>query len=94
MKRYYVYRDGYRYEFEFYSLWAAFAMCREIKGDCVVDAETGEVLAERGQSPLFFLLAPGTCARPGISVNRQFQQIFIQIFVQNVNRQNPIIVVY
>ena len=48
MKRYYVYRDGYRYEFEFYSLWAAFAMCREIKGDCVVDAETGEVLAERG----------------------------------------------
>ena len=31
---------------------------------------------------LFFCIAPGTCARPGISVNRQLQQIFNQIFVQ------------
>lgn len=30
----------------------------------------------------FDLSRPGTCARPGISVNRQFQQIFKRIFVQ------------
>lgn len=48
MKKYYIYRNGIRYEFEFYSLWAAFVMCQEIKGDCVVDATTGEILAERG----------------------------------------------
>ena len=48
MKKYYIYRDGYRYDFMFYNILAAFEMCREIGGDCVVDASTGEVLAERG----------------------------------------------
>ena len=48
MKNYYVYKGGSRYDFVFYSLWAACLMCRELGADCVVDAETGEILVERG----------------------------------------------
>lgn len=45
MRKYYIYRDGYCYNFTFYNIYAACEMCREIGGNCVVDAETGEVLA-------------------------------------------------
>ena len=48
MKTYYIYRNGIRYAFTFYSIWAAFLMYNEIKGDCIVDASTGEIIAERG----------------------------------------------
>ena len=47
MNKYYIYRDGWCYTFVFYNIKTAFDMCREIGGDCVVDATTGEVLAER-----------------------------------------------
>lgn len=47
MKTYYIYRGGKRVEFTFYSLWAATLMCGELKADYVVDAETGEIIAER-----------------------------------------------
>lgn len=45
MNKYYIYRDNIRYDFTFYNIRAAFEMCREIGGDCIVSAETGEVLA-------------------------------------------------
>ena len=44
MTKYYIYRGSWRYDFTFYNIKAACDMCREIGGDCVVDAETGEVL--------------------------------------------------
>jgi hypothetical protein len=47
MKRYYVYRDGWCYTFIFNNICEACEMCREIGGDCVVNAETGEIVAER-----------------------------------------------
>lgn len=47
MDKYYVYRDGWRYTFVFYNIKEACEMCRQISGDCVVNAETGEVVAER-----------------------------------------------
>lgn len=47
MKTYYIYKNGLRYNFTFYSLWAACLVCNDLRADCVVDAETGEVLMER-----------------------------------------------
>jgi hypothetical protein len=47
MDKYYVYRDGWCYTFVFYNIKEACEMCRQIGGDCVVNAETGEVVAER-----------------------------------------------
>ena len=48
MNKYYIYVGPMRYDFTFYNIRAAFEMCREIGGDCVVCAETGEVLAVKG----------------------------------------------
>ena len=47
MKKYYIYRGNWRYDFVFYSIYEACEMCREIGGDCVVNAETGEVLVQK-----------------------------------------------
>lgn len=73
----------------FFSQWAAcvkaadYAKCVDVERVFVTDAETGEIMAEFAQNSVFLLLAPATFARPGNSVNRQFQQIFVQIIVQN-----------
>ena len=44
---YYVYADGVRLPFKFYNIVAALCACLEYGEACVVDATTGEVLAER-----------------------------------------------
>ena len=47
MNKYQVYRDGMCYPMVFYNIKAACEMCFELGNACVVNADTGEIIAER-----------------------------------------------
>ena len=47
MKKYLVYNKGEQYRFVFYNIETACDFMWEVDADCIVNAETGEIVVER-----------------------------------------------